>query len=73
MTLSSPDLNPLDYFLWSVLEGEACLVPHRSIDHLKGDLARAWQRIPNNIVFTAVEDVHRRLTATVRAKGGHFE
>lgn len=70
---SSPDLNPLDYSLWSVLESKVCSVPHRSIDHLKRDLVRAWQRIPDDVVFAAVGDFRRRLTATVQAKGGHFE
>ena len=55
---SSPDLNPLDYSLWSVLESEACSVPHKSIDYLKHALVRAWQRIHDNVVFAAVGGLH---------------
>jgi hypothetical protein len=30
----SPDLNPLDYRLWSILEEKACSKPHRNIESL---------------------------------------
>lgn len=31
----SPDLNPLDYKLWSELETRACSIPHRNLDSKK--------------------------------------
>ena len=35
---SSPELNPLDYKLWSVLEGNVCMKRHPTIDSLKRSL-----------------------------------
>ena len=32
---SSPDLNPMDFSLWSILETNACSTPHKSIESLK--------------------------------------
>ena len=70
---SSPDLNPMDYTMWSVLEKEACSKPHKKIDDLKRSLISAWQKIPDAVVRAAVRDFRRRLAAAVKAGGGHFE
>ena len=34
----SPDLNPLEYRLWNILEEKACCIPHHNIGTLKADL-----------------------------------
>ena len=70
---SPPDLNPMDYTMWSVLEKEACSKPHKKIDDLKRSLISAWQKIPDAVVRAAVRDFRRRLAAAVKAGGGHFE
>ena len=31
----SPDLNPLDFSVWSILESNVCRTPHDSLDNLK--------------------------------------
>ena len=71
--LSSPDLNPLDYFLWSILESEACSKPSPSIEALKLKLMKTWEKIPMKIVRASINDFSRRLRAVVKAKGKHFE
>uniref|UniRef100_A0A914BWX2 DDE-1 domain-containing protein n=1 Tax=Acrobeloides nanus TaxID=290746 RepID=A0A914BWX2_9BILA len=47
---NSPDLNVLDYSLWSILENEACSKPHQSIEALKKSLVAAWNKIPEYLV-----------------------
>ena len=37
----SPNLNPMDFSVWSWLEKEACSVPHKSVRSLKDSLKRA--------------------------------
>ena len=37
---SSPDLNPLDFSLWSILETNACSTSHKSIESLKKSVQR---------------------------------
>ena len=56
----SPDLNPMDFSIWSVLETSACSKVHHSVQDLKASLERAWREIPQNTMRTAVEDVRRR-------------
>ena len=43
---SSPDLSPLDYSLWSILETEACSIPSPNIKALKAKLTKCWDDIP---------------------------
>ena len=37
---NSPDLNVMDYSIWSILEAEACSKPHQSIEALKKSLVK---------------------------------
>lgn len=70
---SSPDLNPLDYKIWQVLEGKVCNKPHKNLESLKASLRKAVAEIDLNMVRAAIDDWPRRLRACVQNKGGHFE
>lgn len=41
----SPDLNPMDYSVWSILEARACSRRHQSLESLKKALCREWDRL----------------------------
>lgn len=69
----SPDLNPMDFSIWSILETKACSKIHHSVRELKQSLERAWEEIPQETLRAAVGDVKRRLQAVIKARGGHFE
>ncbi|XP_055918417.1 uncharacterized protein LOC129950507 [Eupeodes corollae] len=69
----SPDLNPLDYSLWSELENMACKTPHRNLDSLKAALLKAASSIPIDTVRAVIDQWPQRLKACIKAKGGHFE
>ena len=66
----SPDLNPIDYSIWSILENKACANSHTSIDTLMTSLNREWGKIPQETLRTAVEAFPRRLKAVIQKKGG---
>lgn len=70
---ASPDLNPLDYCIWSKLEEMVCSKPHTSVEALKKSLIRVWAKFPQKIVRTAIEDWRCRLKACIAAKGENFE
>ena len=61
----APDLNPLDFNIWLILETEAC-VKHTS-------LKKAWAKIPQEKLHVSVESFRGRLERVVKAKGGHIE
>lgn len=69
----SPDLNPLDYKLWSLLEYMACKKHHSNLDSLKRSIVRAAAEIPLETVRAAIAEWPNRLKACVKARGGHFE
>lgn len=69
----SPDLNPMDYSIWSILEARACAKRHSSVESLKASLRREWDRISPEEVRAAAENFRKRLKLCVNAKGGHFE
>ena len=41
----SPDLNLLDYSVWSILEAKACAKPHKSLHALRRSLEAAWETL----------------------------
>ena len=70
---SSPDLNPMDYSVWSILEEKACAKSHLNIDSLKASLQREWLKIPQDHFRRAVSQFRTRLQAVVTKKGGYIE
>ena len=70
---SSPDLNVLDYSLWSILESKACSTPCKNIGTLKRKLIKAWKEIPLDIVRKSIDAFPGRLRQVVKANGKHFE
>uniref|UniRef100_A0A914E5S4 Transposase n=1 Tax=Acrobeloides nanus TaxID=290746 RepID=A0A914E5S4_9BILA len=70
---NSPDLNPLDYAVWSILEQKACAKPHSNVESLKRALKKAWNEITLDTLVKIVDNFPKRLKACVDAKGGHFE
>jgi len=69
----SPDINPLDYKLWDVLEDMACRKHHNNLDSLKRSLVKAAAEILLEKVRAVIAVWPERLKACVEAEGGHFE
>uniref|UniRef100_A0A914CMQ3 Uncharacterized protein n=1 Tax=Acrobeloides nanus TaxID=290746 RepID=A0A914CMQ3_9BILA len=70
---SSPDLNSLDYAVWSILEEKACAKPHPTVESLKRALIKVWDEIKVETLRKVVDDFPNQLKAYVEADGGHFE
>lgn len=70
--LHSPDLNPMDYSVWSVLEEKACVTSHMSINSLKNALTKSWNDIEDVYLRTVINDFPLRLRACVEVNGGAF-
>ena len=41
----SPDLNPMDFSIWEVLDKAATYKSHKTIDSLKKSLKKAWEEV----------------------------
>jgi inhibitor of nuclear factor kappa-B kinase subunit alpha len=70
---NSPDLNPVDYKIWSVLQERVYQGRIHNVDHLKQRLVEEWSRFDQRIVDKAVKEWRVRLKACVKANGGQFE
>jgi hypothetical protein len=69
----SPDLKPLYYKLWTVLEDLACQRRHNNLDSLKRSLVKAAVEIPLETLRASIAEWPERLKACVESDGGHFE
>lgn len=70
---SSPDLNPMDYAIWGILESKVNAYSHRSLDSLKSALQREWDNLSMEIVRKSIDAFPKRLNAVIRHRGGRFE
>lgn len=70
---NSPDLNPLDYAVWSILEQRVCTKAYKSPDSLKRALIKAWDEISVDELTAIIDNFPKRLNACITAQGGHFE
>ena len=70
---NSPDLTPVDYEVWGVLQ--QCVYRSRicDVDHLKQRLIEECRCFDQNIIDRAVRQWHVRLRTCVHANSGHFE
>lgn len=72
---NSPDLNPLDFYVWGVMldKFQKHKPKPQSIPELKTLLNEIWDSLPQEQVQKAILSVRKRLTACVKTGGGHFE
>ena len=70
---NSPDLNPVDYRIWGLVQQRLYKTPVRDTIDLKKRLVDTWASIPQCVVDEAVDQWTARLRACVKAKGRHFE
>ena len=70
---NSPDLNPVDYRIWGLIQERVYQTAIRDIDDLKQRLTCVWAELKQSVVDKAIEQWRPRLRACVRAKGQHFE
>lgn len=70
----SPDLSPLDFFLWGYLKDIVFTTPPLNVDDLKMKIRLACSDItPDIIRATCTREVIRRFEACIISNGHHFE
>lgn len=70
---SSPDLNPLDYSIWSVLEHATNRVSHPNVDSLKDAIREEWEKLTPEFLRKTCRSFRRRVETVIEKKGGHIE
>ena len=70
---SSPDLNPLDYYVWGVVERETNKHPHNTLDSLRAAIARVMTHMDKAPLIRACKRFQQRIEAVIAAEGNFIE
>ena len=71
---SSPDLSPLDFFLWGYLRDLVYSSPKpKTLPELKEKLINCYESIPKSMFRNAIHSVSKRVKLCLDADGKHFE
>ena len=70
---SSPDLNPLDYFIWSYVENISNMTSHNTKASLVAAICRVFTELPPALVEKACFQFRFRIEEVIEAEGGYIE
>lgn len=70
---SSPDLNPLDFCIWSYMQNRLDVKKISTSEGLKKRLMKIWDDIPIEVVRASCESFEKRLKLVRRARGDRIE
>lgn len=70
---NSPDLNPMDYGVWGVLQEKVYRTKINSLEELKQRIVTAWRQIEQSTIDAIIQKWRFRLHMCIAAGGGHFE
>ncbi|XP_032684281.1 uncharacterized protein LOC116850289 [Odontomachus brunneus] len=70
---NSPDLNPLDYYVWSVIERVTNKSRHPNVTSLQTAIEAAFANIDKDALQRACQRFRMRIEAVIEAKGGYIE
>jgi len=66
---NSPDLNPVDYKIWSLVQERVYQQPISNIDELRERIVAVWEAVDQRVIDPAIRLWRERLLACVKAKG----
>lgn len=69
----SPDLTPLDYFLWGYLKSKVYTTKPLNLDELRARIIHEMEVIPRDIYRNATQAFYTRLAHCQTVEGHHFE
>ena len=70
---SSPDLNPLDYFVWLNVENITNMTSHNTKASLIATIRRVFAELPTALVETACSQFRIRIEAMLEVEGSYIE
>jgi len=72
---NSPDLNPVDYRVYGLMQEYVYKSPIWDVSKLRQPLVEAWSAmpLPQHVIDEAIDECRKRLRCCVSAEGGHFK
>ena len=69
----SPDLNPLDFFVWSHVENITNITTYNTKASLIAAIRRVFAELPPALVKKACSQFRIRIEAVIEAEGGYIQ
>ena len=69
----SPDINPLDFFLWGYVKTEVFKTPVTSLQHLKDRITQAFAQVTVHMLDKTWKELLRQFKMLTDNGGSHFE
>ena len=69
----SPDLTPLDFFLWGTIKEYVYRTPINNVQELRDRIDEAFATITPEMLQRSRENLIRRAQLCIEMNGGHFE
>ena len=70
---NSPDLNPVDYCVWSVLERNVYRGRFENTIELKEAILQEWEALPQAVINKAINGFQSRMRLVIAENGQHIE
>lgn len=70
---NSPDLNPMDYFVWGAVEKDTNRTSSNTKAQLMDKIKTVFEALPRETVASACSRFRSRIEAVIDANGGYFE
>ena len=71
--LLSPNLKPLDYAVWGVLENKTNAISHPNIGSLKTGIEKEWNKMSDEFIMKACKSFWRLVDTIIEKNDGHIE
>lgn len=71
----SPDLTPLDFFVWGYIKGKVYVTPPNNIQDLRQRILHAFHELSQNrnIISNSIREMRRRVAVCIQNNGQHVE
>uniref|UniRef100_A0AC34GEQ1 Uncharacterized protein n=1 Tax=Panagrolaimus sp. ES5 TaxID=591445 RepID=A0AC34GEQ1_9BILA len=69
----SPDLTPMDYFVWGFVKSKVYGAPLANLNELEQRVRAAFDEIPLEMIQRVVNDYERRLRRCIEVNGHSVE
>ncbi|GBL90306.1 hypothetical protein AVEN_130398-1 [Araneus ventricosus] len=71
--LRSPDLTPLDFFLWGHIKGTVYTTPPPTFQYLRRRITDAYASVTPAMLHNVQREIQTRVQMCIVANGEHFE
>ena len=69
----SPDLTPLDFYLWGHIKSLVYVKNYENLTDLKNSISAAFQEVTQETVSASIKNLEKRLKLVVQNGGAHIE